>query len=203
MRSFSLLSVIALCLAFSSASWAEVITFDDIDTGGDLVAISNGYAGLDWTNFGAHSPTYVPHSGYASGIVSGSNDAFNMFGAQANFSSTTSFTFVSAYFTGAWNDGLNITIQGLNGSTVLDTATIIVNASAPTLATFNWAGLTEVTFKSFGGTANPADQTSGAGTNFVMDNLTLTSAVPEPATGVWVIAPLLGIVTLRRRPRRI
>ena len=33
--------------------------------------------------------------------------------------------------------------------------TIVVSSTAPTLETFNWSGLTEVTFNSFGGTPIP------------------------------------------------
>ena len=170
----------SLALLFAAVSlapngWAAVITFDDINTGGTLVSIPNGYAGSNWSNFDAHSGSDIPLSGYTAGLVSSPNDAFNSGGTPSSLSSITPFSFVSGYFTGAWNDGLNITIQGLNGANILDSMTIIVSSTAPTLETFNWTGLTQVTFNSFGGTPNPRYASTGSGTHFVLDNLTINA----------------------------
>ena len=158
---------------------ASVINFDDIDT--DLNAtLVNGYQGLDWSNFSAQPGSGLPGTGYMAGVVSAPNDAFNEAGDPASFSSVTPFSFVSGYFTAAWKEGLNISIQGLNGTNVLFSRTIIVSSTAPTLETFNWTGLTEVTFDSFGGTPSP--NPTGTGSQFVLDNLTINSSVPEPGT---------------------
>lgn len=179
-------------LLATSPCLADVITFDDINTGTSgsdvLVPISSGYHGFNWSNFGAiFALSHAPISGYAAGLISPPNEAFNEGGTPANFSSTTPFTFASGYFTGAWNEGLNITIQGFTGATLVDSTTIVVSSTAPTLETFNWAGLTEVTFNSFGGTPNPTYAPHGSGTQFALDNLTVNT-VPEPGA-----LPLVGV----------
>lgn len=161
---------------------AGVITFDDIDAD-PIASLDNGYQGLNWNNFAAARGSSLAGSGYMAGLVSAPNDAFNEGGDPSSFSSVTPFSFVSGYFAAAWNDGLNISIQGLNGASVLFSKTIIVSSTAPTLETFNWAGLTEVTFDSFGGTPRP--KPIGIGSQFVLDNLAIDSSVPEPG------APLL------------
>jgi hypothetical protein len=200
-------TLLAHCLfATFNVCLADVITFDDIDTGpfeGDfLVTISNGYHGLNWSNFGAvFALSHSPVSGYAAGLISPPNEAFNESGTPANFSSITPFTLTSGYFTGAWNEGLNITIRGLNGTAIVNSTTVVVSSSAPTLVNFNWTGLTEVTFDSFGGTPNPNYISFGSGTQFALDNLTLNMAVPEPATFTMLSIGigLTGLSMMRRR----
>jgi hypothetical protein len=127
------------------------------------------------------------------------NEAYNEWGTPANFSSPTPFTFTSAYITGAWNSGLNITIQGFNGATMVDSETIVVSSTAPTLETFNWSGLTEVTFNSFGGTPNPTYD--GFGTQFALDNLTINAPTPEPSGSLLVGVGLAALTLLRKRIR--
>lgn len=170
---------------------ANVITFDDIG----IVTLPNGYQNLNWDNFATHPGNYFG-TGYAAGLISSPNDAFNQFGKPASFSSITPFTFVSGYFTAAWNDGLNITIEGLNGTNVLDLRTIVVSNTGPTLEIFNWTDVTQVEFNSFGGTPNP--YVLPPAFHFVLDNLTI-DAVPEPGMSLVVAIISLGVIQLRRK----
>jgi hypothetical protein len=198
-RSLMLAAVLlTACAAFAN----ELLTFDDINaTGFPVAAIPDGYQGFNWTNFGVvNAPAFVPVSGFDAGLISPPNVAFNGVGAPANFSSATAFALTSGYFTGAWNDGLNIMIEGFNGATLEDSTTIVVSSTAPTLETFNWTNLTEVTFDAFGGTKNV--NYVGSGTEFALDNLDLngiTSSVPEPSTIVLLTAGLAACVGLRVR----
>jgi hypothetical protein len=185
-------------LLAASACFADIITFDDIPVPAGFnsyVPIPNGYHSFNWNNFDAFYGPGTPHSGYAAGVVSSPNVAFNVAGNPASFSSATQFTLTSAYFTGAWFDGLNITIQGLNGATVVDSTTVVVNATVPTLSSFNWTGLTEVAFASSGGTLHPGYAGSGSGPQFVLDNLTI-NAVPEPSSGLLTAIAVSGLVLL-------
>lgn len=196
----SLLFALALLALFASQSFAgTTITFDDINTnGGCCTPIPNGYNGLNWNNFFALDATASPYSmeGYGAGLVSPPNVAFNGGGSPASITSGANFTLTSGYFTGAWNDGLNITITGLENGTPLFNETIVVNSTSPTLETFNWAGINEVDFNSFGGTPNPNYIPFGSGEQFVLDNLTINGGapgVPEPGTLVLFGTGLLGI----------
>jgi hypothetical protein len=204
-KSLNVFLAAGFLLTAATSFAATTITFDDISTSPPFYegSLPNGYQGLDWSYFlvQSHLPGASP-TGYDAGLVSGPNDAFGFAGFPASFSSPTPFTFTSGYFTGAFNDGLNITIQGFNGATLLDSETIIVSSTAPTLEVFNWTDLTEVTFNSFGGTHNPAYPSAGntAGTQFVVDNLVINgSSLPEPGEYSMIVVGLVGLIVLRKR----
>jgi hypothetical protein len=192
-------------LLAASTCFAGTIFFDDISVPAGFnsyVPILNGYQSFNWNNFDAFYAPGTPNTGYAAGVVSSPNVAFNVAGGPASFSSATQFTFTSAYFTAAWMDGLNISIQGRNGATVIDTLDIVVNATVPSLSIFGWTGLTEVDFSAFGGTLHPG-YNGGPGSEFVLDNMTIN--VPGPINGPEPSAVLLvgiglgGLALLRRR----
>ena len=157
---------------------STVVTFDDLP--GDGYQIPNGYCGLNWNNFDCDDGADIPNSGYKNGIVTSPNVAYNAFGYVATISASP-FTFNSAYFTGAWNDGLTVAITGYLSGNVVDEKSFIVNFSGPTLEVFNWADVDELSFASNGGTPH----SGGGGEQFVMDNFTY-NAVPEPSTRVLV-----------------
>jgi hypothetical protein len=179
---------------------AATITFDDINTGGTAVDIADGYQGLGWANFGAVSALSLePNTGYAAGLVSGPNDAFNEFAQAAQIYSFEPFTLTSGYFTGAWYDGLNLEIQGFDGDTLIDAETIVLSSTAPSLEVFNWTGVNDLIFSSFGGTPNPL-YLGGGGPNFVMDNLVInSSSIPEPSEYSMIGVGLLALIVLRKR----
>jgi hypothetical protein len=187
--------IAALSLAISTAHGAT-INFDDLP--GSEGPIPLGHGGFTWTNFYfLNAQTYGTNpSGYLAGMVSASKVAFNAGGSPASFSAAEPFNLVSAYLTGAWNDGLQVTVTGFNGVNQVATQTVTTSAYAPTLYTFNFNNITSVTFSSAGGVqAYPA----GTATHFAMDNLTV-SAIPEPGSAALV---LLGSgLLLRRRVAR-
>jgi len=174
-------------------STGTLITFDDLSAGVGGVQIANGYAGLNWSNFYAlDGPSYG--GGYAAGVISSPNVAYNGFGAPASFSSPAPFTLDSLYLTAAWNDNLQVTVTGLNNGQAIagDTATLTLSATQPTLFAPGWSGLTEVDFTSFGGTPHPGYE--GGGDHFALDNLAI-DATPEPSF-TWAGLGLLGALGL-------
>ncbi len=188
------LLVAALLTTGAIHASAETLTFEGFS---DRSPITSNYGGLSWDNFSVFNTAFANTNGYVNGVVSGNNVAYNRFANPASISSSTAFTLNSAYFTGAWNDGLTIRVTG-TGITNYSTD-IVVSTTAPTNFVFNWSGLTSVNFSSFGGT--PAGY-SGEGAHFAMDNLTINvAAVPEPETYALLLAGL-GIIGAAARRRK-
>jgi hypothetical protein len=172
-----------------------VLTFDNaiMSSAGP---IPNGYGGLNWSNFNAldHANYHGPGStgGYINGLVSGRYVACNPW-AEPALVSDGYFDFIGAYFTGAWNEDLNITVDGYRDDSLLYSETVVASYYSPTWYTFDFVNVNKLQFSSFGGIdADPGD--SGQGEHFAMDNFTF---VPEPTT-ICLLA-LGGFSLLRKR----
>lgn len=198
---FKLACVCLGTLGLAGHLGAELITFDDLPAtpppaGG--TSIPSGYAGLSWANFDyetvMNNPALNP-SGYLNGMVSPGNVAFNNRGTPALFSGTT-FNLVSAWLTGGWNDGLNVEVEGLLGSSVIYDNFYTVDSTAPTLINFNYLDVNQVIFISEGGT--PHGYPSGSGEQFVLDNLTVTPT-PEPSVLFLAVSGAIALVMFRRK----
>jgi hypothetical protein len=124
--------------------------------------------------------------------------AFNAAGDPASFSSASAFTLWSLYLTSAWNDGLNILIEGRNGGTVVFSRNVVANTSGPVFSVFNWSGIDTVRFISSGGTNA---KFGGVGTHFSLDNVTIgrVGVIPEPST--WMLM-ILGFGLIAQQLRR-
>jgi hypothetical protein len=192
------IALAALLAASFGLAHAEVLTFEGVSTHSGIPA---GYGGLNWSNFYTLNvvPGYYENSGYSHALESGTFLAFNGGGAPASISATSAagFALTDGFFTGAWNNGLNITAQATfeNGTTA--TNSFLVNTSGPKDVVFDWTGLKSVTFTSSGGTQQAGF--GGSGTQFAIDNLNATP-VPEPTSVALLLAGvgLLGVVARRR-----
>ena len=190
-----------LFLVFSVAAVvnAEVVKFDDLPSSGGI--IPNGYKGFAWVNFYYLDGINYPGnpSGYENGVVSRNNVAYNGYGQPA-ISAGDTFDFISAYFTAAWNDDLNIHVSCYKGQEFVDAKDFVVSTDGPTLVQFNWSNIDILNFYSWGGTHH--EGYVGAGTHFAMDNFNFVP-VPEPAAFAMLAG--LGVmlaVGYRRRGRR-
>jgi MYXO-CTERM domain-containing protein len=198
------------CLAsagLASAARATVLDFEGLPLWstdeGLLAEIPNGYGGFQWDPFFfvMDAATYfVNPSGYLNGLVSGKNVAYNAFVNDVSFwVASGTFALKGLYLTAAWNDGLNVDITGYLGNSAVHTATVVVNANAPTHVLLNWSGVDKVEFHSYGG-VNAGY--GGYGTQFALDDLDVEvkgAPVPEPFT---VALGLGGLALAARRRRR-
>jgi len=168
-----------------SSVLAETVDFDDLDPiWSDGYPVPAGYAGLTWTSFSSmyvlsHYDTNYP-TGYVTGMASEGFVVYNDGAGTAEISAALPFTFVGAYLTAAWLDGLEITVDGYVDSKLVYTTTVTVSPTVRQYFTFDYQGVTRVTFTPSGGTL--AAQSSGGGTFFVLDNLEITGDDPEVNT---------------------
>jgi hypothetical protein len=192
------LTGVAMASITAGQAQAVVVTFDDIPDSGYGSYISNGYAGLDWNNFYAlNTPLFPDPSGYQNGTVSDSNVAFNGYGNSGfiSLAGGATFDFNSTYLTAAWNNGLNILVEGFLGGNTLYSTIVNVDTTSPTKFDFNFLGIDQLKFTSSGGT------NAGYGysaKHFAMDNLAYNEPVPEPITILGTLAAG-GIGTVLRR----
>lgn len=176
-----LLGVVCVVL-LAAAMPAFANTTLDFEVGsGSLSHPITSYGGFTWSNMGTiNGPSYCSGAcGYTNGTTSGSRVGFNGFGAPMSMTSGSAFNLVSGNFTGAWNNGLNVTVNGWLGSTLLYTTTFSTTSYSPTFHIFNFNGIDKAEFITFGGTSAGY---SGGGTHVAVDDLTVGSSVPEPAT---------------------
>ncbi|MBD2731775.1 PEP-CTERM sorting domain-containing protein [Nostoc sp. FACHB-892] len=185
----------AIVLGIGAVAQATVLTFDDIAPIQDYDLIPNGYGGFNWDNFyySNGSQNNISLSGYDNGRVSGDYVAYNSFGDPALVSDGI-FDFNSAYLTAAWNNGLSVTVEGFKSGATLYSKTVVVDTTQPTLVNFDYFGIDELRFKSFGGVEPDYLTEKGIGTQFALDNFTFNekaTSVPEPT----LLPALLSIAT--------
>jgi hypothetical protein len=115
-------------------------------------------------------------------MVSSSNVAYNANGNPASVTSPNPFGFISAYLTAAWNDNLQVATRGYAGGILVYAATNTLSATNPTLINFNYVGVDDVEFTSYGGTPHPGY--SGSGVHFAMDNVIVVTNLPGNAPNI-------------------
>ena len=174
----ALILAVLLCSVCSVARAVDpVIGFDDLPGTGKPVPAN--YHGLNYNNLNYLSTLGVTNaSGYLAGVVTSYEVVYNDFGNPASITAGL-FDLVSADLTAAWNDNLQFVAQGYIKGTLVYSQTNLLSATAPTLVQFNFYGVDEVVFSSSGGTRYGGYV--GSGTQFVLDNLSVTTYVPYSA----------------------
>lgn len=183
---------------------AVVLDFDDINVGVEAylnTAAGPNYGGLSWSNtWGVLNTTSAAYSnsGYANGVTSGTNVAFNAFYQNVSIDSGT-MDWNGAYFAGAWNDGLTINFIGSQAGVELYNETITVDTSGSIWFDANFIGIDNLVISSSGGTANATLSAYGSGQHFSMDDFTFNANVPETSSLILLGLGLIGFGVARRK----
>ena len=105
--------------------------------------------GFSWSGQPYVYASGTGQNGYTSGIVSGSQGAFNGYGSIFTMSRDEPWTLEGAYFTPAWQDGLQIVIEGYLGSTLVGRLdqTLGSTLGPPMFVSVGFAGITSAVFR--------------------------------------------------------
>jgi hypothetical protein len=188
----SSVAIAASLLSISSVS-ATTINFDDIPVAAGQNVHIDDYADFTWRSVAAENNIGVG-PGYVNGIVSQTNAIYNEGGNPGTFTSNFgTFSFNSAYFIAAFAmPETNVVITDNLG----DSKTFAVTSTAATLETFNWNGVSSVTFLAKSGERNNI---------VVIDDMTINAARAAPEVSTWVMVVFgfagLGFAAYQRRGR--
>jgi len=147
------------------------ITFDDL---APSIAVPSGYNNIIWTNAYTYT-TSANTTGYYTGIVSPPNTMLNGYGNPMTMATASSslFTLYSLTVAAAWNDNLQLTVDGYNSNVLIVTNTFTLQVFTLSYLIFSgYSGLDTVIFTTSGGTQDP--NVVSTGTHFAMDNICLT-----------------------------
>lgn len=214
MRTRDPVFVIVLSLAVASWTEAATVTFDDVDaTIGDVpMETLSPYRGYSWGNFTAYARSGV-FTGFDNGIVSEANAAFG--GGEflgdviepvvSEIAASAPFDFGSAWIGAGYYDNLEITVLGRRQGSVVYSHTVTVSTTAATFVDFSFLSVDAVTFSSRAGalTADPFFCGSFNCTQFTLDDVVLTTPIPEPSRLAFLgIGAAITLMAVRNRLRR-
>ena len=184
MKQVILSLLLALCCAGSQAA---VIGFDDLPAD-ENADIANGYQGFDWTNVGVIGADAYPDSGFAAGVVSHANGAFNHRGDTVTISKAGGFDVVGAWFTSAWYEQ-ELSFEGSRNGELLywTDVSFVIDTFTPAWIALGWHGIDTLTIH------------NSSGTQWVMDDFTASGTVPEPGTLALLGVAMAGWMVSRRR----
>jgi hypothetical protein len=180
---FLKMAVAGLVLSVSGFANATILDFEDLAGSGLFNSLPNNYAGISWAaNFWAYDAPQGPYNAHSGDV---------RLAANGNNPGDTSFTFLNGgvTFDGAWFAGNSVDVHWelfSNNNLVHTSAVLNVSASTEFLTS---------------GYIGQVDRVRiiGQSGQYVMDDLTFTSAmqVPEPSTLAILSLGLMGLAARR------
>src|SRR5687768_2359960 len=131
----------------------SLATFEGLDIRGQAPPapfhkpIPSGYAGLHWQNFSVTAGTqFDSRYGYKTGIVSGTNVAFNAFGDPGTILARGVFDLHSAYLTSGVISNMLVRVVGSRDQVIEYDNTYEVSTEGPVFINFDYLDVDEVRF---------------------------------------------------------
>jgi hypothetical protein len=179
----SLVAAAAMACLAPYAS-ATVLTFDDLQADG---LVPGNYGGLDWSAstwfaFGTEQAPFAAHSGdYRATLGWDGNEG----GSSIRFNAPAQFQ--GAYFSGF--EGVEVSFKLYLSDQLVGTSSILQTNGTATFLASGYSGIVDrITIA------------SNDHANFVMDDFTFSSAVPEPQSTALILAGIAVVgATARRR----
>lgn len=162
---------------------ATVLTFDDLPAEG---LVPGNYGGLDWSDstwfaFGTEQAPFTAHSGQYRATLGWDGTEG---GSSVRFLAPTAFQ--GAYFAGF--EGVEVSFKLYLNGQLVGTSTTLQTSDAPAFLASGYSGLID-----------RVTVASNEHANFVMDDFSFGSAVPEPQSVALVLA---GLAVVGRTARR-
>lgn len=193
---FKIIITSLLLVFMTQSASAVVIDFDDL---GDesFAQIGDGYGGFNWNVIGALSGSDYPGTGLDTAVVSGTNVAFNAFGAWSSIdlAGAGSFDFIGAWF-GSYLFEQELAFEGwLDGVLVYSTLdTFVITPDSASWIQLDWAGIDQLMIY---------NSLADWGVSWAMDDFTVNihsaASVPEASGLALMLLGLMGVSVLRRR----